>query len=69
MLRLTEKTSILTSTGEGFIDHVVDQMAQIQQTVEKASTSIQILNDHSNEISQILSRLLLGLPNKRIYLP
>ena len=54
MLLLTEKTSTLTQKGEQFIDHVVGQMNQIQQTVSKASSSIHSLRERSNEISQII---------------
>ncbi|WP_428909484.1 methyl-accepting chemotaxis protein [Niallia sp. Krafla_26] len=54
MLHLTEKTSSLTNEGEGFIEHVVKQMNQIQKTVIKASDSIGSLQTSSNEISQII---------------
>ncbi|WP_394233305.1 methyl-accepting chemotaxis protein [Niallia oryzisoli] len=54
MLNLTKKTSDLTGEGEKYIDHVVGQMNQIQQTVSKASNSIHSLRERSNEISQII---------------
>ena len=54
MLHLTEKTTKLTKEGGKFVDHVVGQMKQIQQTVEKARNSIYSLKESSNEISQII---------------
>lgn len=54
MFKLTENTSSLTHIGEKFIDHVVGQMKLIQNSVSKASNSINSLRDRSNEISQII---------------
>lgn len=54
MLSLTNKTSALTEEGEKYIDNVVGQMNQIQETVSKASGSIHSLRASSNEISQII---------------
>ena len=44
---LTEKTSVLTSDGGSLLIMLLDQMNQIQQTVEKASIRFISLRERS----------------------
>ena len=53
MNQITEVAKALTSKGEEFVDHVVEQMYFIQKSVTKASDSILSLRDRSEEISSI----------------